>query len=257
MTEATSSLHLCPNMLTPEAKHVIESYLHLPLGIGCVTPYFNNRRAKIRGGLRALIGKGSPKEITEEAEIIALREKVSVKSLDSTMLKKFLVDKGLGIDCSGFAYHILDAESRAKNKKPLRAYLTFKLNPLRRLIARLRTAEQVSVTILADNANSATVSLRDAQSGDIIILLSSEYNHVLVIESIEQKNSETLLHYVHSYAWPDEGVYGHGVRRGTLNLRDENLLGGTWIENGRSVDFQKIRTIQTAQIRRLRAFQKR
>lgn len=237
-------------MLTPEAQKVIESYLRLPIGAGCVTPYFNNRRAKVRGGLRALVGKGSPQEIVEEAEIIALREKVPVKTLDTTMLKKFLVDKGIGIDCSGFAYHILDAESRARNSKPLKAYLSFKLNFLRRLLARLRTAEQVSVSVLTDGANSAPVDIRDAEAGDIITLMNPLYNHVLVIESVKGN----MINYVHSYAWPDEGVYGHGVRRGTLTLSNNDLMKGVWLENGRAVDFQKIRPIEKAEIRRLRAF---
>jgi hypothetical protein len=244
-------------MLSLEAKNIIDSYLCLPIGVGCVTPYFNNRRTKVRAGLRPLIGKGSPREIADEAEIIALRSKVDIKSLDTSTLKKFLVDKGLGIDCSGFAYHVLDAESKARKAKPLKSYLTFRLSPLRRLFARLRTAEQVSVGVLASDANSSLIRLVDVQPGDIVTLLNPEYNHVLVIESVERKKSETILSYVHSYAWPDEGVYGHGVRRGTLRLTDENLLHGVWTENGHTVDFQKIRTIERAEIRRLKAFQKR
>lgn len=240
-------------MLTPEAQKVIESYLHLPIGAGAVTPYFNNRRTKIRAGLRALIGKGSPQEIADEAEIIALREKADIKGLDSVVLKKFLVDKGLGIDCSGFAYHTLDAESHARNSKPLRSYLTFRLNPIRRLLARLRTAEQVSVAVLADDTNSVAVGTKDVEAGDIITLMNPLYNHVLVIESVKGN----MINYVHSYAWPDEGVYGHGVRRGTLTLSNSDLMKGVWLENGRAVDFQKIRTIEKAEVRRLRAFQKR
>jgi len=240
-------------MLAPETQKIIESYIHLPIGVGCVTPYFNNRRTKIRAGLRALIGKGSPKEIVEEAEIIALREKVDLKALDSTTLKKFLVDKGIGIDCSGFAYHVLDTESRARNSRSLRSYLTFKLNPLRRLIARLRTAEQVSVAVLADDANSVSIDIQDAEAGDIITLMNPLYNHVLIIESVDGN----IIHYIHSYAWPDEGVYGHGVRRGMLTLSNKDLMKGVWLENGHAVDFQKIRTIEKAEIRRLTAFQKR
>lgn len=236
-------------MLSPEANKIIESYLHLPIGAGAVTPYFNNRRTKIRRGLRALIGKGSPREIVEEAEIIALREKVDVKTLDTDVLKKFLVDKGIGIDCSGFAYHVLDAESHARNGKSLKSYLTFRLNPLRRLLARLRTAEQVSVNVLADNTNSTPINAKDVRVGDIITLLNPLYNHVLVIESV----NGNLLNYIHSYAWPDEGVYGHGVRRGTLTLSNNDLMKGVWLENGRSVNFQKIRTVEKAEIRRLKA----
>jgi hypothetical protein len=241
-------------MLSPEANKVIDSYLHLPLGCGPVTPYFNNRRAKIRGGLRALIGKGSPEEIVEEAEIIALRNKVDIKSLDTVTLKKFLVDKGLGIDCSGFAFHVLNAESLARNGKRLGAYLTARTTLLRQFIARLREAENVSVAHLASDANSSAIRYDEARPGDIITLLNPEYNHVLVIESADRTGSTVTLHYIHSYAWPEEGVYGHGVRRGTLSLSNGDIMKGVWVENGGTVDFQKIRPIDRAEIRRLKAF---
>lgn len=241
-------------MLTKEATKTIESYLNLPLGTGVTTPYFNNRRTKIRAGLRALIGKGSPEEIVDEAHIIALRKKIDVNSMTKEDLSRFLVDHHIGIDCSGLAYHILDAECREKTGAPLRKYLRFSLSPLRRLVLPLRTAEQVSVTVLSENENSYPVSQKEARPGDIIVLLSDDYNHVLVVENVEHKNNITILHYVHSFAWRDEGRYGHGVRRGTLKISDENLLGGEWLENNHLVSFQNIRQIKTAQIRRLKAF---
>ncbi|PJE73865.1 MAG: hypothetical protein COV01_03425 [Candidatus Taylorbacteria bacterium CG10_big_fil_rev_8_21_14_0_10_41_48] len=241
-------------MLSPEAQKTIESYINLPIGAGCVTPYFNNRRKKIRGGLRALIGKGSPKEIVEEAEIVALREKADLKNLDSVTLKKFLVDKNLGIDCSGFAFHVLNAESLAVNGKRLGAYLTSQKGFLRRFISRFREAENISVSHLVSEENSTVVNIQNAQSGDIITLLNSEYNHVVIIESVEHNDANTTLHYIHSYAWPEDGVYGHGIHRGTLTLSNENIMRGTWIEDGHVVNFEKKRPVEKAELRRLKAF---
>ncbi len=84
------------NTLSPEAEKIVEKYLLLPVGVGCQTPYFNNRRTKIRGGLRALVGKGMPEEIAEEAEMFSIRERVGIKKMIAGDLKKFLVDHGLG-----------------------------------------------------------------------------------------------------------------------------------------------------------------
>src|SRR3989344_4173036 len=97
--------------LSKNALDVMEQYLHLPFAkqhISC--PYFNNKRSGIRGGLRALIGKGSPEEIAEEAKILAMKEHVLLNTLANDALKQFLVNHTIGIDCSGFVYHVLAAE---------------------------------------------------------------------------------------------------------------------------------------------------
>ncbi len=243
-------------MLSPESQSVIASYLRLPIGVGCVTPYFNNRRAKIRAGLRALIGKGSPREIVEEAEIIALRQKVSLTTLDEATLKRFLVDVGLGIDCSGLAYHILDAESRARTGSSLSRHLSLRVGFFRRLIARLRPAEQVSVRVLAHDANSLPVKASDARPGDILTLMSTEYDHVLLIEHVTRHGSTTTIGYIHAFAWPTDGVYGHGVRRGTIEISGDDLPKARFEENGITVNFAQGRSIEHMAVRRLRVFQK-
>ena len=50
--------------LSASALKIINDYLHLPIpGHDVVCPYYNNRRANLRAGLRALIGKGNPEDI--------------------------------------------------------------------------------------------------------------------------------------------------------------------------------------------------
>ena len=119
------------------AQKIIEDYLELPFPnkqVSC--PYFNNRRTKVRGALRALVGKGNPEDIVEESIIIALREKINFSELNNEEIKHFLVDKNLGIDCSGFVYYVLEAELKAQHKSNLNKYLhrPWIKNPLRKLI---------------------------------------------------------------------------------------------------------------------------
>ena len=52
-----------------------------------------------------------------------MREKVDISKMDEDQLKKFAVEHNIGIDCSGLVYYILDAELKAKGKKPIRKYL--------------------------------------------------------------------------------------------------------------------------------------
>lgn len=76
--------------LSQLAQSIIYNYLHVPIGSRCVCPYFNNRRSKIRGGLRALVGKGSPEDIKEEVEILSLKEKKDLHKCTS-QLRRTLV----------------------------------------------------------------------------------------------------------------------------------------------------------------------
>jgi hypothetical protein len=144
-------------MLSPQAEAVINDYLTLPFPnrqVAC--PYYNNRHGKVHGALRVLVGKGAPDEIAEEALIISLRDKIDLDSLDTETLKKFLVGHHLGVDCSGFAYHVLSAEVTAQGKGKLKQYLKFsqQTDILRKLILLLRPAENTSVKVLADTHNT-------------------------------------------------------------------------------------------------------
>jgi len=62
-------------MLSPRAQKIMQEYLALPFigvdGVRC--PYFVNTRAERRGQIRALVGKGTPVEIVEEAKIISIQ----------------------------------------------------------------------------------------------------------------------------------------------------------------------------------------
>lgn len=227
--------------LPKPAQDVIERYLKLPIGQGIAAPYFNNRRSSVRAGLRATIGKGSPSEIVEEAEILAKREHVELSSLDQKTLTRFLVDHNLGIDCSGFAYHVL---------KPLffrlpehTFFLKYNGSPLRKLIAFIRPAENASVRTFADKKNSKRVTMAEVRAGDIIVRLAKKddrkrTDHILIVESVDRDDIALPLaiNYVHSIAWSADGMYNHGVRRGSIKIKDlyGTLTEQEWTEQGKT-----------------------
>lgn len=226
--------------LSPQSLQAIQNYIHLPFpnkNISC--PYFNNRRVRMRGGLRALIGKGSPEDIVEEATIISLRDKIDLNKLSNEDLKKFLVDNKLGIDCSGLTYHILDAEMKAINNKSLHKILRrpWFRNPIRKLLIKLRPVENTGVGTFNHDVNSIDVQLADTQPGDMIIMMGAgpkqDYNHILVINQIADSNNQvTTIIYTHSFQYPNDGLYNHGVKQETITITDINktLLEQNWSE---------------------------
>ncbi len=228
--------------LSPQALAVIDSYEHLKIGnktINC--PYFNNRTTNLRGALRVLVGKGTAQEITDEARIISLRDKVDLEALDESTITKFLTDHHIGIDCSAFVYYILDAELRATKNQNLKSLLSFKSKSLlRRFIALFRTVENTSVTIF--NENSKEIALKDFSPGDLIIAigggLQHDYNHILVITSTKHDEADNLIsvEYTHSYTWKSQGKFTKGIRRGSIEISKPKgtLLEQKWTEDGKT-----------------------
>ena len=252
--------------ISTTARAVIDAYLHIRIGLQEVScPYFNNRRTKLRASLRALVGKGSPEDIAEEANILALKEKIDLSHTSQAAVRRFLVDHHLGVDCSAFAYYVLDAECRARQRGRLRDYLVFAGLPFpRRLIASFRPIENTSVRTLADERNSFVVALSDVKPADIVIMLgageSRDRDHLLVVEEVEYTdNQPTNITYAHSLRWRTDGQCNHGVRHGRIELAPTNasLLDVGWIEQDKfgeeNETFTRATGAQCLEIRRLKA----
>lgn len=218
-------------ILSEGANAIIDQYKDVP--------YFNNKTTGRRGALRVQVGKGSPKEIFDEIKELSFIQKVDTKSLDSSGLKKFMVDNNIGIDCSGFAYFILNEESISRGKGTIDKHLHFLRgnNIFSRLIAKFKPVTNTDVLTLADNKNSKVISNKDAKVGDMITMVGGteggERNHILIINQIEYQNSIPMtLHYIHAVSWPTDGEYNHGIHRGKIEITDvnKNILEQRWIE---------------------------
>ncbi len=229
-------------------------------------PYFNNKTKARRAGLRVEVGKGSPKEIHDELKDIALINKIDLNNLDGVSTKKLLVDNNIGIDCSGFAYYVLNEESIARGKGTLDKYLYFvkASNFITRLIVKFKPQTNTDVVTLADDRNSKYILLRDVEVGDMITMVGGpeggERNHILIINQIEYQNFvPVVLHYAHSVAWPTDGEYGHGLHKGIIEITDINkgITEQRWIELEKTGEenYTFMRALKSkTEVRRLRWF---
>lgn len=213
--------------LSDEAQKIVSDYLNLPIGGKTVrTPYYNNKHRMLRGGLRALVGKGTPREIAEEALLYSMKEKVRLQDLAPEMLTRFLVDHNLGIDCSGLAYHILDAECVSRGFGHISSHLNYPfhsslLSRISRFVRR-RYVENTDTLTLAHPSNSKEIPIHDIAPGDMIILLDKgfgERNHILIVKSVEVDK----LVLIHSIANSEDGKYGHGVRTEAATISGQIL----------------------------------
>jgi hypothetical protein len=254
--------------LTKEAQKVINNYLVLPFSnknVSC--PYYNNRRQQIRGALFVRIGKGTPEEIVDETKTEMIKQRKNLQSMSNDDIKKFLVDNNIGIDCSGLAYQILDAELKSKKNISLKNQLSFShlKNPIRRIVARLRAVGNTNVKTLSADKNSRTINISEIEPGDMIIMQDSGRNHdrdhILIVNSVEKNNNSNIkINYTHALDWRTDGLYNHGVRQGTIEIVDlaKSLTNQIWIESGKTGEknetLERAIYAKTLLIKRLKAY---
>ena len=263
-------------MLSAKAQKILYDYFNLPFddikGVRC--PYFNNARLKQRAQLRVLVGKGTPKEIIEEAKIISIQYHAGLfdksghcclhnehtgKEVDGDEIRKFLIDHNLGVECSGFVTQILRAHfQETRNFDIARKF--FIVSPryiLRWLIALLRPIENISVSRYGDDRNTQKINWLEAQAGDVIIMLetgpNNKRNHILLVTD----KTPDAIYYAHARAWSNEGKYGHGVSKGIIKIVDKksSLLEQTWEEmefvNEKNETWQEAKGAKILEIRKI------
>lgn len=271
-------------MLSPKAEQLIATYLNLPfkgiLGVRC--PYLNNARLHQRGQLRVLVGKGSPQEIVEEAQIVSIHYHHGIfdKNGDCCLhddhdghdttaetIRTFLINNNLGVECSGFVTHVLRAHY-LETKKIDSTKLMHIVSPhhiLRWFIACFRPIENINVKTYTNDTNTTVIASdknsfdsTKLQPGDLITMLETgpgnKRNHIVLIREI----AKNKLHYVHARAWTSEGKYGHGVTVGTITITKPkgSLLDQTWEEKGVTGDknetWLEAKNARSLEIRRLK-----
>lgn len=240
--------------LSPQSQKLLDEYFSLPFkGMpGVRTPYFNNARKKQRAQLRVLVGKGTPSELVDEAQIISIQYHAGIfdknghcclhgahtnEHANTEEIRKFLIDHNLGVECSGFVTQILRVHFKETKNIDI-AKRFFIISPkhfLRWCLTKLRPIENISVSTWVKNENTEAVNdWTRCQAGDVITILESgpnkKHDHILLIVNNDGKTIE----YAHARAWTSEGKTGHGVTNGQIKIVDpkKGILDQEWEELG-------------------------
>jgi hypothetical protein len=152
-----------------------------------------------------------------------------------------MVDAGLGIDCSAFAYYILDAESRARGYGHLNRRINFikRYGPVGKMMCYLRPAENCDVKTFASDTNTRAVDLGAVKPADMVTMTDGpdgdDRNHILVITSVDYEDGQPKrLRYAHAIAYPEDGLYHTGVKEGVIDIAIPGapLADQIWSESG-------------------------
>ena len=89
-----------------------------------------------------------------------------------------------------------------------------------------------------EKIESAVKDVFSFKPADIITMTEGpqERDHVLLVHQVDYQNFKpTTIHYTHSIAWPSDGVYGTGVRQGTIDILDikKPITEQSWSEAGK------------------------
>lgn len=219
--------------IDPIIQSKIDEYSKLEIGEAQVcTPYFIND--KRRKDLRAMVGKGTPEEIIMESRIWEKLKGAKFHEMTSSEIKQFLTDRGLGIDCSGFIVHILDAYTLEKKRRHVWNFLKIPnsgfISTLRYF---LRPVEQLGASIITNSDNAFEVSLKDVKVMDLIRSKSLKLHgdHIMIITKVIYDENDIPIELEYTHSTPHYGNQ-NGIKTGVIRIIDINgpLEMQEWLE---------------------------
>ncbi len=206
------------------AQQIIDKYKNLDLGnkkVRC--PYYIN--VKKNKDLRAMVGKGTPEEIIMEARIWEKLKGINFEKMTEEEIRSFLIERGLGIDCSGFVTHALNYWHYSKTGKNI----FNELNPgydkiLRKIVYFLKPVENLGVLQLCSDKNSFPVQINDVKPGDVIRSTWKRKNsyHILIVTEVTKSDNGVVKKIKYANSTEQYGK-NNGVREGEIEITDINL----------------------------------
>ncbi len=207
--------------ISKQAQNVIESYNNLRIGgKKVIAPYFMNIKKK-RGELRVMVGKGTPEEIEQEAKVWAQVKGFNLKKASPEQIREFLMQMDIGIDCSGFAVYVLNAELDSRGLNPIWTYLHYQNNSIISKLRRLlRPAENVGANTLTNEDNCVKIEdWNDIEPADLIRAKGKQKNahHVAIITKVHKDKGGNVksFNYAHSHRYYEDE---NGIREGKVEI---------------------------------------
>lgn len=172
-------------------EKLYHDYSHLLLGgkkIRC--PYWSNKQRILLTG--PFKGKGTPIQITRATIEVAQKHNLDLNKISSDGIRRFMERYRLGVDCSGFVYHLADALDKEKGRKGIFDFIKG---------VKGKGVRKVNAFCLTNNYNSVEIkTLKQIQIGDLVRLQGGK--HLAIVIRIERNPS----------GLPNKVVYAHSAK---------------------------------------------
>lgn len=222
--------------ISQNAKIVIKNYSMLNVYDKYLpVPYFMNTK-KQKGGLRVMVGKGTSEEIKRELKVWAQVKGFDIKKADAKQIRDFMMKINLGVDCSGFVVHVINAELKSKNKRAIWNHIDYPNNSIIAKMRRFfRPVENTSANTLTSEKNCLKVTqFNQIKPSDLIRAKGKQKNahHVAIINKVSRDEDGNLKWFEYANAhreYEDE----NGVRIGKVTITDDDkeLKEQKWEDN--------------------------
>lgn len=180
-------------------------------------------------------GKGSPEMLYKEVFAVINQKGLQTSALTSSDIYKLMKEHRIGIDCSGFAYHLLDAYLLAEKHKSLSDVLLRFLGIkgfFEKFILQFQRFRRINAATLTSKLNcNEIINLNNIQIGDLIRMsVKKEADHVLIITNVirDENNLIVKIEYAQSSGQntQDRGPHLGGIQIADINksLKDQNWL---------------------------------
>jgi hypothetical protein len=243
-------------------QKLVNRYMNLEINGKIIqTPYYRNVK-RVRAGLRVLVGKGTPQEIEEETLIYAKLRKVDLNALDPKGVREFMLQEGIGVDCSGLVSQLLHKWFKQAKKGAISRNINYPSKSLyRKLLTLLRPIESTGADILTNDQNTKKIALSEILPGDLIREKGiPRGDHVLMIYSVQYASQKPQSFvYVHS---SDKFNGKSGVKFGKVEIIDlkKDLKDQKWLEkndkNEKPAYNQLMKDYKDNGLRRLKSLEK-
>lgn len=154
---------------------------------------------------RRKYGKSNPRELKNNVIQMAKEEQLDINQMSCEQIRDFMIKNKLGIDCSGFSYHIINYLLKKVKQTNLQeiGFPKASLTNVKRFLSRKLTYK--------------IYSYKQLQPGDFVIQIKEqnlEKPHMLVV----------LKKYKHKVVLIHSSYYNNPAGVGILKLSQKNLL---------------------------------
>jgi len=175
-------------------------------------------------------GKGTPSQIRELVIKAAKKEHVNLQKAKPDEIIHFMIGQGIGVDCSGFVYYVLDQYLRKEKKRSLDTLILRYpgiLGKIERLVLQKNRVRRSSAATLTSHLNTITIDkVKDMKPGDMIRLTHADWKgkHIIIIVDLDEKCI--------TYAMTSQYTKTQGARFGQIRIKDKNkgLEAQEWLE---------------------------
>jgi len=164
-------------------------YTHLPLGgkrVRC--PYWSNKQRILLAG--PYKGKGTPAQITKATLEAAKKENIDLGKLSPGQIRRFMEHHRIGVDCSGFVYHMADALDKEKGGNGIYDFVEG---------VRGKGVYRVNAFCLTNEKNSVLIKkVKDIKVGDFIRFQDGKHIAIILRIKKDKKGNPSEIIYAHS-----------------------------------------------------------